>query len=128
MRVLLDTQSFLWFALDDPQLSATAKAVIVDPANHKWVSPVSWWEIAIKMSNHKYTLLVAHDVFFDAAIAGNGFQVLNIEPRHTAAIIGLPKPHKDPFDRLLVAQALVEQMPIVSSDPALDAYPIQRLW
>jgi len=128
MRVLLDTHAFLWFILDDPRLSRSADAIIVDPANVKLVSPASWWEIAIKMSTGKYVLAVPHDVFFDTAIAANGFQVLGIEPRHTAALIGLPKPHKDPFDRMLVAQAVSEAIPLVSADPALDAYPVRRLW
>jgi PIN domain nuclease of toxin-antitoxin system len=65
---------------------------------------------------------VPHDVFFDTAIAGNGFKVLTIEPRHTAAIIGLPKPHKDPFDRLLIAQALSEQTALYTADPQLARY------
>ena len=128
MRVLLDTHAFLWFALDDPQLSAAAKAVIVDPANEKYVSPASWWEIAIKMSVGKYTLTVPHDVFFVTTIAANGFLILNIEPRHTAALIGLAQPHKDPFDRLLIAQAIVEDMPVVSADAAFDPYPVRRIW
>lgn len=128
MRVLLDTHTFLWFALDDPQLSAAAKAVIVDPANEKCVSPASWWEIAIKMSVGKYMLTVPHDVFFETAITANGFLVLNIEPRHTAALIGLPRAHKDPFDRLLIAQAIVEDIPIVSADANFDLYPIRRIW
>jgi len=128
MRVLLDTHPLLWFALDDPQLSAAAKAVIVDPANEKYVSPASWWEIAIKMSVKKYSLTVPHDVFFEAAITANGFLVLNIEPRHTAAIVGLPHHHKDPFDRLLIAQAIVEDIPLVSADTAFDLYPVRRVW
>ena len=128
MRVLLDTHAFLWFALDDPQLSAAAKAVIVDPANEKYVSPASWWEIAIKMSIGKYTLAVPHDVFFVTTIAANGFLILNIEPRHTAALIGLAQPHKDPFDRLLIAQAVAEDMPVVSADAAFDPYPVRRIW
>jgi PIN domain nuclease of toxin-antitoxin system len=128
MRVLLDTHTLLWFALDDPQLSATAKAVIIDPANAKYVSPASWWEIAIKMSVRKYTLTVPHDVFFDNAITANGFLVLNIEPRHTAGLIGLSQHHKDPFDRLLIAQAVAEGVPIVSADAAFDPYPVTRLW
>lgn len=128
MRVLLDTHTFLWFALDDPQLSAAAKAVIVDPANEKYVSPASWREIAIKMSVGKYTLTVPHDVFFETAITANGFLVLSIEPRHTAAIVGLHHHHKDPFDRLLIAQAVAEDVPVVGADAAFDAYPVRRIW
>jgi PIN domain nuclease of toxin-antitoxin system len=128
MRVLLDTHALLWFALDDPQLSPAARAAILDPANDKLVSPASWWEIGIKMSTGKYTLTVPHDVFFDSAIAANGFLVLPIEPRHTGGLIGLPFHHKDPFDRLLIAQAVVEGIPVVSADAAFDPYPVRRVW
>ncbi len=128
MNLLLDTQALLWFALDDPQLSRTADSLIRDPANAKFVSPASYWEIAIKMSTGKYTLSVPHATFFESAIANNGFHVLHIEPRHTAVVATLPFHHKDPFDRLLVAQALAEGFAVVSSDPALNPYGIQRLW
>ncbi len=128
MNVLLDTHALLWFALDDPQLSRAAHALVVDPANEKFVSPMSWWEIAIKMSMKKYTLTVAHDVLFETAIRDNGFRVLPIEPRHTAALVTLPFYHKDPFDRLLIAQAIVEDIPIVSADSAFDPYPVRRIW
>jgi PIN domain nuclease of toxin-antitoxin system len=128
VNLLLDTHTLLWFALDDPQLSRAAHALIVDPANMKFVSPASWWEIAIKMSVNKYSLTVPHDVFFETAIADNGFVVLPIEPRHTAALVSLKFHHKDPFDRLLISQAIAEGILILSADPAFHAYPIQRLW
>lgn len=128
MTLLLDTHTLLWFALADAQLSTTAHALIVDVNNEKLVSPASWWEIAIKMSVKKYSLTVPHETFFEAAITANGFRVLNIEPRHTAGLVGLPHHHKDPFDRLLIAQALVEGVPVVSADAAFDPYPVQRLW
>jgi PIN domain nuclease of toxin-antitoxin system len=128
VRLLLDTHTLLWFALNDPQLSATASALIMDPANEKLVSPASYWEIAIKISLKKYTLSQPYEHFLRNAIDANGFQYLHILPRHTAALIGLPYHHRDPFDRLLVAQALVEGMPVVSGDTALDPYPVTRLW
>jgi PIN domain nuclease of toxin-antitoxin system len=128
LRILLDTQTFLWFALSDPQLSATAMGLILDPANEKLVSPACYWEIAIKISVNKYALSQPFEVFIDETIAKNGFGILHIEPKHTAAVIDLPFHHKDPFDRLLVAQALVESIPVVSNDAALDAYGINRLW
>lgn len=128
MRLLLDTHTFLWFVLGDTQLSQTARALIVDPAHEKWMSPICYWEVAIKVSVKKYALAVPHEVFFEAALRMNGFGVLHIEPKHTAVLASLPFHHKDPFDRLLVAQALVEGMLLVSADPALDAYGVQRLW
>jgi PIN domain nuclease of toxin-antitoxin system len=128
MRLLLDTHALLWFALGDAQLSQTAKALILDPANEKLISPASYWETAIKISMGKYRLNEPYESFFQRAIGGNGFVILPVEPRHTAALIGLPFHHRDPFDRLLVAQALVEQIPLVSGDTAVDPYGVTRLW
>ena len=128
MTVLLDTHTLLWFALTDPQLSGAATALIMDPANDKLVSPASYWEIAIKISVGKYALSKPYEVFMQEAIDKNGFGYLHIEPKHTAALTTLPFHHRDPFDRLLVAQALVEKIPVISNDSALDAYGINRLW
>jgi PIN domain nuclease of toxin-antitoxin system len=128
MRVLLDTHTFLWFVLADPRLSAVALTHILDPAVAKLVSPASYWEIAIKISLGKYSLQEPYEAFMQRGITGNGFGILAVEPKHTAALTTLPYHHRDPFDRLLVAQALVEQLPILSGDAALDAYGVTRLW
>jgi PIN domain nuclease of toxin-antitoxin system len=128
MRLLLDTHAFLWFVLDEPQLSATARALIADPSNEIDVSPATYWEIAIKIRLEKYILPDPFQEFMEREIALNRFNILHIEPRHVAPITTLPFHHKDPFDRLLVAQAMVEQIPLVSNDSDLDAYPIRRLW
>ena len=128
MRLLLDTHTFLWFILDEPQLSPTARSLIGDPDNEINVSPATYWEIAIKIRLDKYKLPEPFQVFMEQQIAVNRFDILHIEARHVAPITTLPFHHKDPFDRLLVAQAMVEQIPLVSNDSVLDAYPIQRLW
>jgi PIN domain nuclease of toxin-antitoxin system len=128
VRLLLDTHTLLWFALADPQLSTTAHSLIMDPGNEKLVSPASYWEIAIKVSIKKYVLAKPYETFMDEAIDKNGFSYLHILPKHTAELITLPFHHKDPFDRLLIGQAMVEGAAIVSNDPALDAYPVKRLW
>ena len=128
MTLLLDTHVLLWFYLGDPQLSAVAHGLIVDPANTKLVSPASYWELAIKISLAKYTLQESFEDFIQHALLDNGFVVLAIEPRHTAALIPLPYHHKDPFDRLIIAQALAEGISIVSADAQFDAYGIKRLW
>jgi PIN domain nuclease of toxin-antitoxin system len=128
MRVLLDTQAFLWFILADPQISAKAKSIIEDPANDVELSPASYWEIAIKIKLNKYKLPQPYESFIDTQIAVNNFCILHIEPKHTAPLTTLNLHHKDPFDRLLIAQAIVEQIPIVSADPAFDKYPVTRLW
>ena len=128
MKVLLDTHALLWFGLADPQLSSTAASLILDPANEKFVSPASYWEIAIKIKLKKYVLATPYEVFMSDSIDKNGFSNLHIQHKHTAVLTTLPFHHKDPFDRLLVAQAKVENIPIVSNDAVLDAYGITRLW
>lgn len=128
MRLLLDTQAFLWFLLDDPRLSASARKLIEDPSNDVEISPASYWEIAIKIALKKYALPEPYEIFMEREIADNGFHVLSIEPKHTAVLTTLPMHHRDPFDRLIVAQAMVDAIPLVSADPQLDAYPIRRLW
>jgi PIN domain nuclease of toxin-antitoxin system len=109
MRLLLDTHAFLWFILDEPQLSSTARALIADPSNQIDVSPATYWEIAIKIRLEKYVLPDLFQEFMEREIAINRFNILSIEPRHVAPLTTLPSHHRDPFDRLLVAQAIVEQ-------------------
>ena len=94
MRLLLDTHALLWFYLNDPQLSARAMALILDSANVKLISPASYWEIAIKVNIGKYALNVSYDEFIQEAIHDNGFEILPIEPRHTSAVVALPRHHK----------------------------------
>ena len=128
MRLLLDTQAFLWFILAEPRLSATALGLITDPLNHKHVSPASYWEIAIKIRLGKYALPVPFEPFMSDQIARNYFTILPITVKHAAVLTTLPLHHRDPFNRLLIAQTMVEGMRIVSIDSVLDAYGVTRLW
>jgi PIN domain nuclease of toxin-antitoxin system len=128
MRVLLDTHTFLWFILDDPQLSASARTLLENPANDVEISPASYWEIAIKIGLGKYALPQPYQTFMEHQMATNNFRILPIELRHTALLTTMIRHHKDPFDRLLVAQALVESIPLVSADTKLDPYGVTRLW
>ena len=134
MRLLLDTHAWLWFHLGDPQLSQDARQHICDPAHAKFISPASYWEISIKISLGKYVLNVPYGQFMQHAIDGQGFHVLPILPHHTERIITLPfitvagQQHRDPFDRLLIAQDLVEGMSIVSNDSKFLAYGVPVLW
>jgi PIN domain nuclease of toxin-antitoxin system len=126
VKTLLDTHAVLWFMLDDSRLSRPALSLISDSQNECFVSPASHWEIAIKISIGKYRL---NDNFEDLWLdVLNQFTMLAIEPRHTAQLLSLPFHHKDPFDRLIIAQALAEGMSIVSGDAVLDLYGVQRLW
>ncbi len=128
MRALLDTHAMYWYIEGDPRLSATAQTLIQDASNEILISPASYWEIAIKVSIGKWKLNRTYEEFIDIGLSKYGFQVLLILPTHTARVIGLPFHHKDPFDRLLIAQGMVEGIPIISNDSALDAYGISRLW
>lgn len=128
MRLLLDTHTFLWFNLGDRRLSAAARATIDDPANEMCVSPASYWEIAIKIRLGKYALPNPYEEFMERAIDGNGFVILPVEPKHTAVLTTLPFHHRDPFDRLIVAQAMAEGIDVVSRDVVFDSYSVRRLW
>lgn len=128
MRLILDTHSFLWVVLNDPQLSAAARVAISDPNNDVLVRPATYWEIAIKVSTGKYTLTTPYQHFIEHNIAVNDFEVLPIEVRQTALVVTLPFHHRDPFDRLLIAQALAEDITLVSNEALFDAYGVRRLW
>ena len=127
MRLLLDTHVFLWFLLDDPKLRVSTRNLIGDPKNDIEVSPATYWEIAIKIALRKYVLPEPFEVFMEREIAFNDFHILPIAVKHVAALTTMPFYHRDPFDRLLVAQATVEQIPSVSDDIVFDAYPVTRL-
>jgi PIN domain nuclease of toxin-antitoxin system len=128
MRLLIDAHTFLWFVWDDLQLGTNARALIVNPTNQKLISTVTYWEIAIKVSIGKLDLGEPYRAFMHREINRNNFDILPVSVDHAAAVSLLPFHHRDPFDRMLVAQAIVEQIPIVSGDPAFDAYSITRLW
>lgn len=128
MRLLLDTHAFLWWVADSPKLSSAAREAIRDPKSECLVSLASCWEIAIKQSLGKLKLPVPLDHFIPAQMAANSFQQMDIDFRHVALIAVLPFHHRDPFDRLLAAQAVTEDLTLVSADPMFDAYRVQRLW
>jgi len=102
--------------------------LIEDETHEKWLSPASHWELAIKISLGKYTLPVPFEELIQRAVTDNGFLFLPIEPKHTALLTMMRYHHRDPFDRLVIAQATAEQMQIVSADPSFDAHSITRLW
>jgi PIN domain nuclease of toxin-antitoxin system len=128
VRLLLDTHAFLWYVLDDPQLSPAAKLAIELPGAQVFVSPASYWETAIKISIGKYSLTVPFETFWQRAITDNSFEVLAILVAHAAVLSSLPFHHRDPFDRLIVAQAVAGDLAVVSADAVLDKYPIRRIW
>jgi PIN domain nuclease of toxin-antitoxin system len=125
---LLDTHAIIWFFQGDPRLSSTAKSWIEDSSHRKWVSIASCWEIAIKVGLGKLKLGEPTRPYLERAIARNHFELLPISLDHATLVDGLDQHHKDPFDRLLIAQAIVEDIPIISVDAAFDAYPVRRIW
>lgn len=128
MNLLLDTHTLLWFGLNDTRLSDRARSLICDSTNQPLVSPASYWEIAIKISLGKYRLSQDLASFVKEQIAANRLDILAIAPEHAAVVATLPFHHRDPFDRMLIAQAIHERIPLISSDAILDKYPITRLW
>ncbi len=128
MNLLLDTHTFLWFWWDDPKLSDAAREIIIDPNNRKLISTASRWEVAIKVGLKKLDLGGSFRGFIPQQMLRNNFESLSITDDHLAALVALPFHHRDPFDRLLIAQAKWDNMPIVSADEQLDAYGVERVW
>lgn len=126
--LLLDSHTLLWFAWGDPKLSANAQALIEEPSLRKLVSVATCWEITIKAGLGKIKLGVTSQEFLSRALAITGFELLPIALEHATFVEKLPPHHRDPFDRLLVAQALVEGLSIVSADALFDAYGARRCW
>jgi len=128
MNLLLDTQAFLWFIAGDSSLSQSARSAIEDLNNNRYLSVASLWEIAIKVSIDKLTLSEPFETLIPEQLAENIIELLDISFEHTALIASMPFHHRDPFDRLIAAQARIEQMTLVSVDDVFDAYGVTRLW
>jgi PIN domain nuclease of toxin-antitoxin system len=127
MRLLLDTHAFIWWDSDPAQLSPAALAALQDPANEVWLSVASVWELVIKAQLGKLALrLPLADIVRQQQ--ANGLRVLPVSLAHVLAVEGLPPIHKDPFDRLLIAQANVEGAELVSADQVVRQYPVRILW
>ncbi len=128
MKLLLDTHAVLWFWWDDPRLSVRAKALICDPANRKLVSVASPWEVAIKVSLKKLDIGGPYPGFFRQHMTRTFFDWLPITEDHFNGLLAMPFHHRDPFDRLLISQARMEKVPVVSIDTIFDAYGVTRIW
>jgi PIN domain nuclease of toxin-antitoxin system len=128
VKVLLDTHAFIWWLFDDPKLSRASRAAIADPSNYVFVSAASVCEIAIKLTINKLSLPSDLDQELFATLAGTGFSALPVTLEHAYAVRYLPWHHRDPFDRLLVAQSQIEGMTLVTNDAALRRYDVKTLW
>ena len=128
MRLLIDSQSLIWYVDQDHLLSPAAHAAMTDTNNDLLLSAATIWEIAIKVGLKKLSLSMPYKQWITKALDDLGMTVLPITVEYADAQAGLPSHHRDPFDRLLVAQAQVENMALVSADPGFDPYGINRLW
>jgi PIN domain nuclease of toxin-antitoxin system len=128
MRAILDTHAFLWFIIGDSRPSAAAEQLIEDVRYDLLLSAASVWEIAIKVGQGRLPLPLPIRSFLPRQLAENDITLLPIEVKHALEVAELPAHHRDPFDRMLVAQALTEQVPILSADATLDQYGVQRVW
>ena len=128
MKVLLDTHAFLWWITDDQRLSLRAREIISEGENEVFVSAATGWEIAIKAQIGRLGLPTEPQQFIVEQLKINAIKSLPIEMRHALHISTLPAHHRDPFDRMLVAQAQLENLPILSADPDIGKYEVTIIW
>ena len=128
MRYLLDTHTFLWWATDDLALPETVQAIVADTANDIFFSAVSAWEIAIKTRLRRTGFQEEAIQRIPEQITANGLLILRVEIEHTLRVAALPLLHRDPFDRLLIAQAQMEDLAILTADPSIARYDVAVAW
>ncbi len=128
MRLLLDTHTLFWSADDPSKLSPMAMAVLQDPNNDRLLSAATIWELAIKLGQGKITLSKPYRQWMETAITDLKLGILPITVEYAERLSALPPHHKDPFDRLMIAQALVDGIAVVGVDAAFDAYGVTRIW
>jgi len=128
MKFLLDTHTFLWWIMNDSQLSKSVIEIMQDGGNQILISAASGWEIAIKYHKGRLTLPETPEKFVTEQISANAFQPLPIFMPHVLRVASLPQHHQDPFDRLLIAQSMHEQAPILTSDSKITEYAVDVVW
>lgn len=128
MRLLLDTHALLWAATDDGRLSPTAREAVADPSNELLFSAISAFEIAVKVALGKLDLPEGPATFIGTRVAAFGLLELPVTTRHAIEAGALPPIHGDPWDRLLVAQARIESVPLLTFDPMIRRYDVETIW
>jgi PIN domain nuclease of toxin-antitoxin system len=128
MRILLDTATFLWIIIDASDLSDDARELFVDPDNEIYLSSVSTWEIAVKHSLGRLPLPDRPARFIPAQRKHHGIDSLALDEEATLHLARLPALHKDPFDRMLVCQAVVQSLVILTPDELISQYPVRTIW
>src|SRR4030042_6126820 len=127
MKILLDTHAFIWFVEDDDQFPESLKRIIEKPSNDIYLSIASIWEMAIKIQLKKLDIEKSIKEIIEL-VSFNGFELLPILPEHIIKLSSLDFHHRDPFDRIVIAQGLVENQVVVSKDKVFDAYGVNRIW
>ena len=128
MRILLDTHALLWFNEDNSQLSERAKATILSKHNEMFVSFASLWEISVKSSEKRLRIGMDLTEFVERHVIGQGMNVLDLNISHLEKLMSMHWHHRDPFDRLIIAQAASERLTLISGDKNLSQYPVKILW
>ena len=128
MRVLVDTHTFLWALLKDHRLSARAKQILISREHELYFSLVSLWEIAVKMKIGKLNTVGSSVTYIRDEMAEYGMELLPIRYEHILQLERLPLHHSEPFDRLLIAQAIAESLPILTHDEKFPLYPVKLIW
>jgi len=128
MKILLDTCTFLWIITDAPELSNPARELFADPANEVYLSPISTWEIAIKHALGRLSVPEPPERFIPAQRRHHGIDTLPLEEEATLYLTRLPTYHNDPFDRMLICQAIVQGMVILTPDELILQYPVRSTW
>jgi PIN domain nuclease of toxin-antitoxin system len=128
MKILLDTHAFLWWITDDQKLSSRAREVISDAENELFFSAASGWEVSIKVQLGRLKLPEEPERFIPEQLRMNFIRSLPIQMRHALFVSTLPNHHRDPFDRILVAQAQLEEMSILSADLQISRYQVELIW
>lgn len=125
---LIDTHTLLWFVTDDPRLSKKAKKIYCAEGSRLYISIASAWEMAIKISLQKLSVKMPLARFIEEHVLGNAIEILSLSLSHVTHVEKLPFHHRDPFDRIIVSQALIEKIPIISIDTTFDHYGVKRVW
>ena len=128
MRALLDSHTFIWWTLDAPNLSSRCRDILADGENDIALSVARLYEIAYKAGRGRLTLPESPDVYLRSRLAANDFDTIAIEAPHALRAATLPQIHRDPFDRIIVAQAQIESIPILTADPAIGRYDVETIW
>ncbi len=128
MKALLDTHTFLWWITDNPRLSSRVRKIIGDGKNELFLSAASGWEIAIKAQLGRIKIPDKPELFISEQMVANAIQGLPIQISHAVHVYNLPVHHRDPFDRMLVAQSQLEGLPILTDDLQISQYPVKVIW